>query len=112
VRLRLVAAEVAPVWRASTGSAGEDRVTETLAGEPVLTTGAQREGRAEVVVPWQPSSLDGRGYPGWVSLDHLGAYVDDEPTLHVPDRTFPSGEHDPVELARTLVGSPSSSSPA
>jgi hypothetical protein len=71
---RLVAADVAPVWRASTGSARDDRVTEALRGEPVLPTGAERDGRVEVVVSWQPSSLDERGYPGWVNAYH-GALV-------------------------------------
>jgi cell wall-associated NlpC family hydrolase len=106
VTLRLVAAEVAPVWRASTGSDRDDRVTETLVGEPVLTTGAQRDGRAEVVVPWQPSSLGDGGYPGWVDLDRLGDEVDATPDLHVPAGTFPSELDDPVALARTLLGTP------
>lgn len=39
--LRLVSAPVAPVWRASTGSERDDRVTETLVGEPVLVTGSE-----------------------------------------------------------------------
>jgi hypothetical protein len=106
VTLRLVAAEVAPVWRDSTGSERDDRVTETLAGEPVLTTGEERDGRAAVVVPWQPSSLDGGGYPGWVDVALLGGEADAMPDLHVPDGTFPPGLGDPVELARTLLGTP------
>jgi gamma-D-glutamyl-L-lysine dipeptidyl-peptidase len=106
VTLRLVDADVAPIWRASTGSEPADRVTETLAGEPVLTTGAERDGRAEVLVPWQPSSLDEAGYPGWVDLDRLGADTDATPDLHVPDGTFPPGLDDPIELGRTLLGTP------
>jgi gamma-D-glutamyl-L-lysine dipeptidyl-peptidase len=104
--LRLVSVDVAPVWRASTGSGRDDRVTETLVGEPVLTTGAERDGRVEVIVPWQPSSLDAGGYPGWVDLDHLGAEAERSPDLHVPDGTFPSGADDPIDLARTLLGTP------
>ena len=49
--LRFVSVDVAPVWRASTGSDRDDRVTETLVGEPVLVTGEERDGRAEVVAP-------------------------------------------------------------
>jgi hypothetical protein len=104
--VRIVAAEVAPVWRASTGTDRDDRVTETLAGEPVVTTGVERDGRAEVVVPWQPSSLDDRGYPGWVDVDALGPDAEEAPPLHVPDGRFPSGVEDPVVLARTLLGTP------
>jgi hypothetical protein len=110
VSLRLVSAGVAPVWRASTGSDRDDRVTETLAGEPVLLTGEQRDGRAAVTVPWQPSSLDESGYPGWASLDHLGAEVDRMPDLLVPENTFPGTAdepgHDAIDLARTLLGTP------
>ena len=108
--LRLVSADVAPVWRASTGSDRDDRVTETLAREPVLLTGEQRDGRAAVIVPWQPSSLDERGYPGWVAGDHLGAEVDRMPDLHVPENTFPGPVDEPgadaIDLARTLLGTP------
>jgi gamma-D-glutamyl-L-lysine dipeptidyl-peptidase len=104
--LRAVSAAVAPVWRESTGSDRDDRVTESLAGEPVVTTGAQRDGRVEVVLPWQPSPLDERGYPGWVEASHLGAELTEAPELHVPDRTFPPGLDDAVELARSLLGTP------
>jgi gamma-D-glutamyl-L-lysine dipeptidyl-peptidase len=106
VTLRLVSVDVAPAWRASTGSARNDRVTETLVGEPVLATGDERDGRAEVVVPWQPSSLHAGGYPGWIDVDHLGPEADESPDLHVPDGTFPVDVDDPIELARTLLGTP------
>lgn len=108
--LRLVSTDVAPVWRASTGSDRDDRVTETLVGEPVLLTGEQRDGRAAVIVPWQPSSLDEGGYPGWASLEHLGTEADRMPDLHVPEGTFPGiadeAGDDPIDLARTLLGTP------
>jgi hypothetical protein len=104
--LRVVSADVAPVWRASTGSARDDRVTEVLVGEPVVTTGAELDGRVEVIAPWQPSSLDERGYPGWVDATQLGPVVDGEIGLGVPDGTFPPAVDDPVELARTLLGTP------
>jgi hypothetical protein len=104
--VRLVAVDVAPVWQASTGSARDDRVTEVLAGEPVLTTGAERDGRAEVVVPWQPSSKHAAGYPGWVFVEHLGDDADETPALEVPENTFPPSVDDPLDLARTLLGTP------
>jgi cell wall-associated NlpC family hydrolase len=106
VTVRLIAADVAPVWRASTGTDRDDRVTEALAGEPVIVTGAEREGRVEVVLPWQPSSLDERGYPGWVDAAHLGGTTAESPTPDVPELAFPDGVDDPVELARTLLGTP------
>jgi cell wall-associated NlpC family hydrolase len=46
-------------------------VTQALPGEPVLVD-SERDGWAAVVLPWQPSSLDLRGYPGWVRAAHLG----------------------------------------
>lgn len=104
--VRLVASDASPVWRASAGSADDDRVTECLVGEPVFTTGVEQDWRAEVVVPWQPSSLDGDGYPGWISVDDLGATAGETPALEVPDGTFPAGIDDPVDLARTLLGTP------
>ncbi|HEY3531146.1 MAG TPA: C40 family peptidase [Nocardioides sp.] len=104
--LRVVSAGVAPVWRGSTGSERDDRVTEALAGEPVVTTGSERDGRVEVVLPWQPCPLDGRGYPGWVDASHLGAERTEAPELHVPEGTFPQGLDDVIELARSLLGTP------
>jgi gamma-D-glutamyl-L-lysine dipeptidyl-peptidase len=106
VSTRLVAVEVAPVWRAPTGSERDDRVTEALAGEPVVVTGAERDGRVEVALPWQPSSLDDHGYPGWIDAGHLAADDSDAPELHVPADTFPAGGDDPLDLARTLLGTP------
>ncbi len=105
--VRIVTADVAPVWRDPTGSARDDRVTEALTGEPVVPTGSERHGRVEVVLPWQPSSLDERGYPGWVDAERLeDVSVSGEPPLHVPEATFPAGPDDPVDLARTLLGTP------
>jgi hypothetical protein len=103
---RLVTAEVAPVWRGSTGSERDDRVAEALAGEPVVVTGAERDGRVEVVLPWQPSSLNDLGYPGWIATDHLGTADAEVPALHVPEGTFPEGLDDALGLARALLGTP------
>lgn len=46
-------------------------LTQLLYGEPVQVVD-QRPGWARVVAPWQPSSLDPHGYPGWVPAAHLG----------------------------------------
>ena len=104
--LRLVYTDVAPVWRASTGWSRDDRVTEVLGGEPVLVVGPERDGRIEVVLPWQPSSLDDRGYPGWVGASDVGHAVEEAPDLHAPLVQLPTGPGDSVELARELLGTP------
>jgi cell wall-associated NlpC family hydrolase len=106
--LRGVSADVAPVWRGSTGSERDDRVTEALAGEPVVVTGPERDGRIPVVLPWQPSELDERGYPGWVAAADLGSALERSPALGVPEGTFPAdlAARDAVDLARTLTGTP------
>lgn len=53
-------------------------VTQALPGEPVVVDG-DRDGWVQIVLPWQPSSLDSRGYPGWVRAEHLavGTAADD-----------------------------------
>jgi len=104
--LRVVGAPVAPLWRRSTGSDRDDRVSEVLAGEPVLTTGACADGRVAVVVPWQPSSLGTDGYPGWVEAAHLGVEAAAEPSLAVDRAVLPQDSDDPVDLARHLLGTP------
>jgi gamma-D-glutamyl-L-lysine dipeptidyl-peptidase len=49
-----------------------DRVaTQALYGEPVRVI-RERDGWSEVRLPWQPTSLDPLGYPGWVRSSHLG----------------------------------------
>jgi cell wall-associated NlpC family hydrolase len=64
-------------------------LTQLECGEPVLVTG-DPDGRMagspsrrwlQIVAPLQPSTLDARGYPGWVPADHLGEEVSDPPQL-------------------------------
>jgi gamma-D-glutamyl-L-lysine dipeptidyl-peptidase len=64
------------------GPSGNGRVglqgrvqSQVLAGEPVRVVGTdpQHPGWVAVVCPWQPSSQDLRGYPGWLRLAHLDA---------------------------------------
>ena len=45
-------------------------VTQALLGEPAHVR-AERDGWAEVILPWQPSSADPAGYPGWIPAAHL-----------------------------------------
>ncbi|ONI69506.1 hypothetical protein BWI15_23305 [Kribbella sp. ALI-6-A] len=46
-------------------------LTQLLYGEPVIVR-SERDGWSEIVAPWQPSSADELGYPGWVPSAHLG----------------------------------------
>jgi cell wall-associated NlpC family hydrolase len=80
-----------------------DRVhTQLVVGEPVEVVGAvpAYPGWLEVVCPWQPSSLDPRGYPGWIRAAHV---VDDDPARDLP----PGDEHGTdLDLAREHLGLP------
>jgi hypothetical protein len=69
------------------GTSGNGRVglhgrvhTQVLAGEPVTVVGTDPDhpGWVAVVCPWQPSSRDPRGYPGWLRRAHLAADGTDE----------------------------------
>ncbi len=61
--------------------AGEGRLglhgrvlTQAVAGEPALVLGGAQQafpGWVRVVLPWQPSTSDPRGYAGWARLAHL-----------------------------------------
>jgi cell wall-associated NlpC family hydrolase len=46
-------------------------LTQLLFAEPVLVR-SERDGWSEIIAPWQPSSVDALGYPGWVPSSHLG----------------------------------------
>jgi len=59
-------------------------LTQLLFAEPVLVR-SERNGWSEIVAPWQPSSQDDLGYPGWVPSSHLGE--------------LPSAASDPVAIA-------------
>ncbi|HEU4330665.1 MAG TPA: NlpC/P60 family protein, partial [Lapillicoccus sp.] len=79
-----------------------DRVlTQLVAGEPVEVVGAvpAYPGWLEVVCPWQPSSLDPRGYPGWIRAAHV---VDDED----PGPPRGSTDRSDLDLARVHLGLP------
>lgn len=44
--------------------------TQALFGEPVQVV-RDRDGWSEVRLPWQPTSIDPVGYPGWIRSSHL-----------------------------------------
>jgi gamma-D-glutamyl-L-lysine dipeptidyl-peptidase len=44
--------------------------TQALMGESVIVV-AERNGWSEVRLPWQPTSLDTQGFPGWIRSAHL-----------------------------------------
>jgi cell wall-associated NlpC family hydrolase len=76
--------------------------TQLVSGEPVDVVAAvpAYPGWLEVVCPWQPSSLDPRGYPGWVRAAHLGEGEPDAPTGSADETR--SG----LDLAREHLGLP------
>ncbi|TDO61077.1 cell wall-associated NlpC family hydrolase [Kribbella sp. VKM Ac-2571] len=59
-------------------------LTQLLFAEPVLVR-SERDGWSEILAPWQPSSQDELGYPGWVPSSHLGE--------------LPQSASDPVAIA-------------
>ncbi len=101
-----VARTLTPVRR-SPGHEGE-QVTQLLPGEPVVAL-EEVEEWSRVLAPWQPSSLDPGGYPGWVQTNHLEAIADEPP---FPATLLPSpasGAVDGASLvaaARAYLGTP------
>lgn len=88
--------------------------SQVLEAEPVTVVGTDPEhpGWVAVVCPWQPSSLDPRGYPGWVRLAHLR--TDHASTPEMPQmsasrsRAAPVGsvERTGLAIARKHLGVP------
>ena len=64
-----VARALCPVRR--TPDAEAEQVTQLLPGEPVEVLETAGDW-VRVLAPWQPSSLDPAGYPGWALGAHLG----------------------------------------
>lgn len=79
--------------------------TQLVAGEPVEVVGTvpAYRGWLEVVCPWQPSSLDPRGYPGWLRAAHL---VDTEPGPAAPAAVDDRSERSDLDLAREHLDLP------
>ena len=81
--------------------------SQAVLDEPVLPIGpVTDDGWVEVVLPWQPSRLDSRGYPGWVRRAHLDHGVGRDPgaaASRLPDAEAPEGA-EPLDLAREHLG--------
>lgn len=74
--------------------------SQAEAGEPVLVqelSGAW----ARVVLPWQPSRKDAKGYPGWIPIAHLRAPDADDPATPAARTTG----NDVLATGRDLLGS-------
>lgn len=67
-------------------------LTQALLGEPVRVV-SERGGWAEIILPWQPSSGDPAGYPGWVPAAHIvDADPPDAPLSVVTTATVSAGD--------------------
>jgi cell wall-associated NlpC family hydrolase len=84
---RVCALDVAPIHAGP--DASSEQVTQALRGEP-LTVEEERDGWARVRTAYD--------YPGWIPTDALGGEPDSE--------WLPPRQGDPVEEARTYLGSP------
>jgi len=102
-------------------------LTQVVAGEPVLILDgaeaeelgrraqgapaiATRAGWVPAICPWQPSSLDPRGYPGWLRRAHLiaddtGGHADGPEDDSWAAATGPDGRVD-LAFAREHLGLP------
>jgi cell wall-associated NlpC family hydrolase len=73
-------------------------LSQLLLGEPVLVR-SERAGWSEIVAPWQPSSTDETGYPGWLPSAHLGelpSAATDPVAVTVPLTTLYDDSAEPV----------------
>lgn len=106
-------------WLADLDAAGARKdlhgrvLTQLECCEPVLPTGdpagrsdGSGEGRwLQIAAPLQPSTLDGRGYPGWLPAEHVGAQIPScPPPVAVADAGIPVQAF--IEGARTHLGLP------
>lgn len=99
-RVREVTVAVTSLWSAPADETAE-RLTQLLAGEPAEVL-EQRDGWCRVVAPWQASSRDPRGYPGWLRAGDLGP-----PAARSATATPPSYDVGAVlDAARQLLGVP------
>ncbi len=96
-------------------------LTQLVSGEPVEVVGSDpaHPGWVRVCAPWQPTSLDPRGYPGWVRASHLTEPIGPSPRTPasmggstvgpIPEPVpGPATGHAPslVDLARRHLGLP------
>ena len=95
-------------------------LTQLEVGEPVVITGhpdraatgspeeSADERWLQVVAPMQPSSLDERGYPGWVPAAHVGVQVPHRSPLSATADSLETGAGPEafIALARKHLGLP------
>ncbi len=85
-------------------------LTQLELGEPadISDAGSAAGGWLHVVAPLQPSSLDPRGYPGWVRADHLSAQIPDRSPFLASPGSVEGGPSAAalIALTRRYVGLP------
>lgn len=100
-----------PAWLAAMDSQSDDRLgrigllsrieTEALSGEPVEVH--HDDGVwSQVTLPWQPSSKDPRGYPGYVRSAHLRSESNPATTVGSPAVGTPQDATDVNALLRQV----------
>jgi len=81
-------------------------LTQLLFAEPVIVR-SERDGWSEIVAPWQPSSQDELGYPGWVPSSHLGELpgsAADPVAIAVPTAVLQTGPGTGARLGELSFG--------
>ena len=83
-------------------------LTQLELGEPVDVIDDPDEGWLRVVAPMQPSSLDPRGYPGWLPACHVNAQVPDRSPLATTSASPEAGQRVDafIAMAREHLGLP------
>lgn len=76
-------------------------LTQLLQGDPVVVR-EEREGWSRVVAPWQASSGDELGYPGWIRSAHLVPAAPDAPAP--PRRETTLDPEAVIATARQFLG--------
>ena len=77
--------------------------SQLVRGEPVQVIGSRDDWR-QVICPWQPSSADPRGYPGWIPAAHLGEGEAPSSGAPAPDAQVSGAEL--LTTARQRLGLP------
>ena len=83
-------------------------LTQLELGEPVDLIDDPDEDWLRVVAPMQPSSLDPRGYPGWLPACHVNAQVPDRSPLATTSASPDAGQRVDafIAMAREHLGLP------
>ena len=110
-----VGARLADLDAARPGLQGQ-LLTQLEYGTPVLITGEADDGTSgragrhwlQAVAPMQPSTLDVRGYPGWVLARHIGQLIPDCPARPnvAAHPNAPANVRGFITAARTHLGVP------